>query len=132
MSRRRTTAGKLATVLVLRVDGTQETHQQPVDDVFKWATKAIGAVGKGLDLVNLRDGRVMLVDGYGYEVEEQVQEPTPDDPFTHIRIVPTKARRPVNAEATRLYLATCRPGTTHQIVGDVAIVNDNDFAEDGF
>lgn len=35
---------------------------------------------------------------------------------------------PVNEEATRLYLANCYPGTTHQIRGDVVIVPDEDFA----
>lgn len=39
-----------------------------------------------------------------------------------------RARKPVNAKATELYHAVCKPGTTHQIVGDVAIVNDEDFA----
>ena len=32
-----------------------------------------------------------------------------------------------NQTATALYLAKCKPGTTHQICGDVAIVNDADF-----
>jgi uncharacterized NAD-dependent epimerase/dehydratase family protein len=30
--------------------------------------------------------------------------------------------KPVNAKATALYHAVCRPGTTHQIHGDVVIV----------
>jgi len=33
-----------------------------------------------------------------------------------------------NATATALYLELCSPGTTHQICGDVAIVNDADFS----
>lgn len=33
-----------------------------------------------------------------------------------------------NPAATKLYHAICKPGTTHQIHGDVAIVNDADFA----
>ncbi len=36
---------------------------------------------------------------------------------------------PVNAKATELYHGVCRPGNTHQIRGDVAIVNDEDFGE---
>ena len=36
--------------------------------------------------------------------------------------------KPVNEKATALYLSVCRPGTTAQIHGDVAIVNDEDFA----
>jgi hypothetical protein len=35
---------------------------------------------------------------------------------------------PVNVEATKLYHANCRPGTTHQILGDVVVVPDDDFA----
>lgn len=35
--------------------------------------------------------------------------------------------RPVNDEATKLYWANCRPGTTHQIRGDVVVVLDQDF-----
>jgi hypothetical protein len=35
---------------------------------------------------------------------------------------------PVNVEATRLYHLNCRPGTTHEIRGDVVIVPDEDFA----
>ena len=34
---------------------------------------------------------------------------------------------PVNAEETKLYLANCRPGTTHTIRGDVIVVPDSDF-----
>lgn len=37
-------------------------------------------------------------------------------------------RLPVNAEATRLYHETCVPGTTWQIVGDVVVVPDSDYA----
>lgn len=64
---------------------------------------------------------VMVVDDNGYEtkvVEEGNQ----------ITLVPTRALRPVNEIATELYWANCQPGTTHQIVGDVAIVSDEDFA----
>lgn len=35
---------------------------------------------------------------------------------------------PINEKATALYLERCRPGTTHQIRGDVVIVPDSDFA----
>ncbi|WP_347558539.1 hypothetical protein [Robbsia sp. KACC 23696] len=37
---------------------------------------------------------------------------------------------PANKEATRLYHEVCAPGTTHQILGDVVIVPDSDFASD--
>lgn len=36
--------------------------------------------------------------------------------------------KPVNAKATALYHANCKPGTTSPICGDVAIVFDEDFA----
>jgi hypothetical protein len=36
--------------------------------------------------------------------------------------------KPVNQKATALYLTSCRPGTPYSIHGDVAIVNDEDFA----
>lgn len=36
---------------------------------------------------------------------------------------------PINAEATKLYLANCRPGTTNTIRGDVIVVPDSDFGE---
>jgi hypothetical protein len=36
--------------------------------------------------------------------------------------------KPVNAKATELYRAKCNPGTPFSIHGDVAIVNDADFA----
>lgn len=41
---------------------------------------------------------------------------------------PLTPKFPINAEATALYLANCRPGTTHRIAGDVVIVPDGDFA----
>lgn len=36
--------------------------------------------------------------------------------------------KPVNPKATALYRSICKPGTLHSIHGDVAIVNDEDFA----
>jgi len=69
--------------------------------------------------VNLRDGRVMLVDDNGYETEA-----VPRD--FGVELVCKRARKPLNQAATRLYHSVCRPGTTHQIVGDVAIVWDKD------
>lgn len=35
---------------------------------------------------------------------------------------------PVNEQATKLYWANCRPGTTHEIRGDVVVVPDMDFS----
>lgn len=64
-----------------------------------------------LDTVNLRSdqgaitGIVMMVDDIGIHKE-----------------------LPPNDIATRIYLRQCKPGTTHQICGDVVLVNDSDFA----
>lgn len=61
-----------------------------------------------LDTVNLRHmghpAHVMLVDDLGHD-----------------------RGLPVNADATRLYHANCRPGATHTIRGDVVVVPDADF-----
>jgi len=35
---------------------------------------------------------------------------------------------PINSKATEMYLATCRPGTTHVIRGPVFVCPDMDFA----
>lgn len=64
---------------------------------------------------------MMYVDDNGWQVDEVVR-----DGVTHL--VPTKALKPINAEATRLYHAICRPGTTQEIAGDVVLVHDEDFA----
>lgn len=99
-------------ITVIRTDGAEE-H---VDAPFAEIGKLIGA--EVTCTVNLRDGRVMLVDDLGYETRTVEREPG------RFELVPTKARKPVNAKATALYHAICKPGTTHQIVGDVAIVVD--------
>lgn len=58
----------------------------------------------GLDTVRLAGGMVMLVDDIGYD-----------------------KGLAINEQATALYLARCRPGTTHVIRGDVYIAPDADF-----
>lgn len=89
---------------IIRADGTTEILPNPV--TMAEIEHLIGAMG--LDTVNLRDGTVMVVDDTG------------------------RARgRPVNPAATRLYWAICRPGTTHQIRGDVVIVPDRDSGRRG-
>ena len=40
----------------------------------------------------------------------------------------TEPPKPVNENATIMYHSICRPGTTWPIRGDVALVNDEDFA----
>jgi hypothetical protein len=107
---------------LIRADGTSE--EIPPGKSMADLRALIGA--QGIDTVNLRHMgeplHVMLVDDKGYETE-MVEKGS-----GHFELRPTKARKPVNAEATKLYLANCRPGTTHQIVGDVIVVPDLDFA----
>lgn len=91
----------MTTIEVIRADGSEERHEVPRFGSFRRARAMIG--GCPLDTVNLRDGRVMLVDDVGH-----LREPKP----------------PVNEKATQLYHSVCKPGTTHQILGDVAIVVD--------
>jgi len=80
----------------------------------------------GLDTVILRHMgeplHVMMVDDAGWEFE--IIEHSPN----HFEQRPTRARKPVNAEATRLYHLNCKPGVEHQIVGDVVVVPDLDFS----
>lgn len=86
---------------IIRTDGT-ETPLAKTSNIRHLST-LLGA--DGLDTVNLRDGTVMLVDDLGHSKD-----------------------LPVNEKATALYLSICRPGTTHQIRGDVVITVDEDFA----
>lgn len=86
--------------------------------------EAIGA--DTLDFVSVgranRTDLVMAVDDNGWDTR------TVDHGNGRIELVPTTPRKPVNAQATALYWAVCKPGTTHQIVGDAAILHDGDFA----
>lgn len=90
---------------VARIDGTIEVNVGK--PTIAAVQQAIGATC--LDTVNLREagrptGVVMFVDDNG-----------------------VAKRRVPNEAATEIYLAQCHPGTTHQIRGDVALVNDADF-----
>jgi hypothetical protein len=85
---------------VIRTTGTEEAFEGRLN--IAAIESAINA--HCLDTVNLRDGRVMLVDDDGVEKD-----------------------LPINLTATALYHSVCRPGTTHQIRGDVAVVHDADF-----
>jgi hypothetical protein len=112
--------GPIVRVLI-RCDGTTEKLPGPVS--VREICTLIGAAT--LDTVNLRHMgdplHVMCVDDLGYDIKAIV-----DDDAT--LLVPMSARKPVNVEATRLYHLNCQPGTTHQIVGDVVILPDEDFA----
>lgn len=93
--------------LVIRVDGTQDWKQgkPTIGKIYR----EIGA--SCCDSVTLRfpdggkDGIVMMVDDTGM-----------------------LDGKPVNPRATDIYHSRCKPGTIHAIHGDVAIVNDEDFA----
>lgn len=105
-------------VQIIRTDGREEF----ADIKFSSIPAAIQA--EITSTVNLRDGRVMLVDDRGYEVE------TIKHSENWIELRPVRALKPENAKATALYHSICLPGTKHKIVGDVAIVNDADVDEE--
>jgi hypothetical protein len=111
---------ELAHVEILRTDGRREEHDVGKHILLDWCKRMIGA--EWIDTVNLRDGRVMLVDDNGYETE------CVDQGGGHFWMRPVRALKPTNQQATALYHGVCRPGTTHQIVGDVAVAWDADFA----
>lgn len=96
---------KAVTRKVIRVDGTVEELASKMP--LRSLAQTIGA--DTLDTVPMRHMgsplHVMLVDDCG-----------------------VLDGKPVNEEATKLYLANCRHGTTHSICGDVVIVPDGDFA----
>jgi hypothetical protein len=92
-------------VKIIMVDGKtteQEVQNSSGISAIRSIESLIGATC--LDTVNLPGGLVMLVDDEGYAKGKQV-----------------------NPEATKLYHSICKPGTTHKILGDVAIVRDADF-----
>lgn len=111
----------LARVTIIRTDGTREEYEVGKHIVLDWIRRMIRA--EITDSFRLKDGttRVCILNDHGYETEKVHVGNT-------IHLQPTKALLPVNHEATKLYHAICRPGTTHQIVGDVAIAYDEDFA----
>ena len=92
----------LARVTVIRSDGTEETHDVQRTILCKWVERVIDC--DLFDVVNLRDGRVMLVDDLGHD-----------------------RGKPRNEKATALYHSICKPGTTHFIAGDVVVALDEDF-----
>ena len=105
-------------VTIIRIDGTETEYAV---SRFRDIAPLIG--GETLDTVNLRDGRVMLVDDDGWESY-------PLRTAQGISLIPVKPRKPVNPTATALYHAVRRPGVTHQIVGDVVIVRDREVADE--
>jgi hypothetical protein len=113
-------------VKVICVDGTESDHVVELKDSIDSIHELIGA--ECCDTVNLRDGRVMMVDDDGWETEEHSEMVTEDGhTFERITLTPMRPRKPINEKATKLYWSVCKPGTIHQIAGDVAIVVDADF-----
>lgn len=87
-----------------------------------------------LDTVNLRHFGyplvVMSIDDRAYETEtvDHGMVRGPSGPARHFENRPVRALKPVNEIATALYHANCYPGVTHQILGDVFVAPDDDFA----
>jgi hypothetical protein len=129
-------------ILVIRTDGTIEEHSASWEQI----DKLIGAPN-GTDSVNIfknpENGRklrmskpVMIVDDHGYDTEA-IEHPAggvvtvngqPHTVMAHTELRPIKALKPENEIATAYYHSVCIPGTTHKIVGDVAIIDDEDLA----
>jgi hypothetical protein len=88
---------------LIRVDGTQLVlDTRPSLDEIR---RLIGCDALDIVIINRRRQTFMLVDDTG--------------------MIDGK---PVNAEATRRYHAICKPNTTHQIYGDVVILDDRSEA----
>lgn len=111
---------------LIRCDGSHMDYEIPVS--FDEVLKLIGAAD-GYDAVALRHlGQplhVMLVDDRAYVTRTETHDM---GGCTRIDTIPVKALKPLNPEATRLYHANCHPGASHQIVGDVFVCPDEDFA----
>lgn len=98
---------------IIETDGTEHTVEiKEIREIY------VLIKARELDFVNLRNGSTMVVDDSGWETE------TINHGGSHFELRPTKARKPYNAKATALYHSICRPGTTHQIIGAVAIINN--------
>lgn len=115
------TLKNLAKVTILRTNGSVEEHEVGRHILLPWIKRMIGA--ETTDSFRLKDGtdRVCILDDHGYETEGIESNGV-------LYLKPTKPLKPVNVAATELYHRICVPGTTHQIVGDVAIAHDEDFA----
>lgn len=107
--------------LVVRADGSEAVvRTKPTLPALR---EAIGAETLEFVRIGKLDGTdlVMAIDDRGYDSE--MVEVAPG----HFKLNPVKANKPPNAKASNFYWWICRPGTTHQIVGDVALFHDDDF-----
>ena len=111
------------TILIIRTDGTEHIIKRSSKGTLDKIKQAIKA--EGLDFVRIGKADwsdlVMAVDDFGWETITVVHSDN------HMELKPVKANKPINPKATALYHAICLPGTTHQIVGDVAIMHDGEF-----
>jgi hypothetical protein len=113
-----------ATYLIIRTNGTKElVREKPTLATLHSALgcELTDRVILSHDPESGYPRVVMIVDDHGYETET-IETPN------KIELRPIRPLKPVNGEATKLYHAVCQAGTTHEIVGDVALVNDSDFA----
>jgi hypothetical protein len=115
------------TYLIVRTDGTEVlVHEKPTGAKIR---EAIGADTLGTVILTWAHRHVadlvMSVDNNGYETQ------TVDHGNGRIELVPRRARLPVNRRASELYWATCKPEYygAYQIVGDVVLARDQDFAK---
>jgi hypothetical protein len=134
---------------IIRTDGKVEPVAEPMTS-FQAIEKAIGCTitdsvtlrygiapvpgpeSAGHVRVALLETFVMIVDDLGYETVT-VDRGEQDTPHGRVHVtenVAMRPRKPVNELATALYLANCRPGTTHKIVGDVYVAPDSDWGID--
>lgn len=88
-------------VTLIKTSGEESTYHMNKLSIREMARIAGCEV---FDSVNLRDGRVMMVDDTGFMEGKKI-----------------------NPKATELYHGVCRPGTTHPICGDVVICWDKDW-----
>jgi hypothetical protein len=107
---------------LIRTDGS--SLQLPAGLPMKYLMALIGAsTGSLVRLHHLGEPlHVMLVDDMGYHMTVRRLGKGRFEFDSHPEV------KPVNPEATALYLANCRPGATHRVVGDVVVVPDSDLA----
>jgi hypothetical protein len=117
----------MTTRKLIKTDGTETDLPEPInmDQILALISARTPCT------VNLRSMghplHVMVLDDDGWETELVNQGPD-ENGVRHLGLRSVRAKKPVNAKATELYHQQCRPGTSHQIVGDVVIVPDEDFA----
>lgn len=99
----------MSRVEIIRTDSAKRTVHETTARGQQLMTFVQALIGANVsDKVNLRDGRVMVVDDLGHQ-----------------------KGLALNEEATRLYHQVCKPGVKHKIVGLVAICRDEDFSHEG-